>query len=90
LDEVAHRAVDEAGYGQYFPHRVGHGLGIEGHEAPSVVTGNSMLTAPGLTFTVEPGIYLPNLGGVRVEENVVVTPDGVDILTAYPRELRQL
>lgn len=90
LDETAHRIVDDAGYGQYFPHRVGHGLGIEGHEAPSVVTGNSMVTSRGLTFTVEPGIYLPNLGGARVEENVVVTTDGVDVLTAYPRELRSL
>ena len=90
LDETAHRIVDDAGYGQYFPHRVGHGLGIEGHEAPSVVTGNAMVTTPGLTFTVEPGIYLPNMGGARVEENVVVTQDGVDVLTAYPRELRSL
>jgi Xaa-Pro dipeptidase len=90
LDETAHRIVDEAGYGQNFPHRVGHGLGIEGHEAPSVVTGNAMVTTPGLTFTLEPGIYIPNLGGVRVEENVAVTKDGVDVLTAYPRELRSL
>jgi len=90
LDELAHKVVDEAGYGQYFPHRVGHGLGIEGHEWPSVVTGNQIRTTPGLTFTVEPGIYVPGLGGVRVEENVAVTPDGVDILTAYPRELRTL
>ncbi len=49
-----------------------------------------MLTRPGLTFTVEPGIYLPELGGARIEENVVVTPDGVDVLTSYPRELRAL
>jgi Xaa-Pro dipeptidase len=90
LDELAHRLMDEAGYGEYFPHRVGHGLGIEGHEAPSVVTGNSTLAAPGLTFTVEPGIFMQGLGGVRVEENVAVTPDGVDVLTAYPRELQAL
>ncbi len=90
LDETAHRIVDEAGYGQYFPHRVGHGLGIEGHEAPSVVTGNATVTVPRLTFTVEPGIYIPDLGGVRVEENVAVTADGVDVLTAYSREFRSL
>ena len=90
LDELAHRFVDLAGYGQYFPHRVGHGLGIEGHESPSVVTGNSMVAAPGLTFTVEPGIYLPGFGGVRVEENVAVSQNGIDVLTAYPRELREL
>ena len=90
LDETAHRVVDDAGFGQRFPHRVGHGLGIEGHEAPSVVTGNPLVTTPGLTFTVEPGVYLPGFGGVRVEENVAVTKEGVDILTAYPRELRTL
>ena len=90
LDQTAHRIVDQAGYGQYFPHRVGHGLGIEGHEWPSVVTGSGLVALPGLTFTVEPGIYIPNLGGVRVEENVAVTQDGVDVLTAYPRELRSL
>ncbi|HTU02335.1 MAG TPA: Xaa-Pro peptidase family protein [Candidatus Sulfotelmatobacter sp.] len=90
LDELAHRIMDEAGYGQYFPHRVGHGLGIEGHEVPSVVTGNRMVAAPGLTFTVEPGIFILDFGGVRVEENVAVTADGVDVLTAYPRELQVL
>jgi Xaa-Pro dipeptidase len=90
LDELAHQVVDRAGYGQYFPHRVGHGLGIEGHESPSVVTGNTMVAEAGLTFTVEPGIYLPAFGGVRVEENVAVTQNGVEVLTAYPRELREL
>ena len=90
LDETAHRVMAEAGYDRYFPHRVGHGLGIEGHEVPSVVTGNATVTSPGLTFTVEPGIYIPDLGGVRVEENVAVTKDGVDVLTAYPRELRSI
>ena len=55
-----------------------------------MVTGNPLVATPGLTFTVEPGIYLPGFGGVRVEENVAVTKEGVDILTAYPRELRTL
>lgn len=64
-------------------HRVGHGLGIEGHEAPSVVTDNAMVVEPGLTFTVEPGIYIPILGSLRAEENVAVKKDGVDALTAY-------
>jgi Xaa-Pro dipeptidase len=90
LDRLAHSVVDEGGYGKYFPHRVGHGLGIEGHEWPSVVTGNPILTSPGLTFTVEPGIYVPELGGVRVEENIAVSASGVDVLTSYPRELRTL
>ncbi len=90
LDELAHRLVEDAGYGQCFPHRVGHGLGLEGHESPSVVTGNSTLAAPGLTFSVEPGIFIQGFGGVRVEENVAVTPDVVDVLTTYPRELQVL
>ncbi|MFB3817796.1 MAG: M24 family metallopeptidase [Candidatus Methylomirabilales bacterium] len=90
LDRLAHGVVDDAGFGKYFPHRVGHGLGIEGHEWPSVVTGNPIVTSPGLTFTVEPGIYVPELGGVRVEENIAVSESGVDVLTAYPRELRTL
>jgi len=90
LDRIAHDVMDDAGYGKYFPHRVGHGLGIEGHEWPSVVTGSSLVAEPGLTFTVEPGIYIPELGGVRVEENIAVTASGVDVLTAYPRELRAL
>lgn len=69
---------------------MGHGLGIEGHEAPSVVTGNATVATAGLTFTVEPGIYIQDFAGVRVEENVAVTQDGVDVLTAYPRELCSL
>lgn len=90
LDEAAHRFVEATGYGQYFPHRVGHGLGMDGHEAPSVVMGNRQVAAAGLTFTVEPGIYVAGMGGARIEENVAVTPDGVDVLTAFPRELRCL
>lgn len=90
LDETAHRIVDAGGYSRYFPHRVGPGLGMEGHEAPWVVTGNTTVAAPGLTFTVEPGIYIPDFGGVRAEENVAVTKDSVEVLTAYPRELCSL
>lgn len=62
----------------------------EGHEAPSVVTGNATVTAPGFTFTVERGIHIENLGGVRVPQNVAGTKDGVDVLAAHPRELRSL
>lgn len=90
LDELAHRIVDEAGYGPCFMHRVGHGLGMDGHEEPSVVTGNPMVAVPGLTFTVEPCICVQGFGGVRVEENVAVSTDGVEVLTSYPRELRSL
>ena len=60
------------------------------YEVPSAVTGNAMVTRLGLTFIVEPGVYLPDLGGTRIEENVVVTPDGMALLTTYLRELRTL
>lgn len=81
--DPARHATLHAGYGQSFPPCVGHALGIEGHDAPSAVTASVTATAAGLTFTVEPGIYIPDLGGVRVAE-------GVDVLTASPREFRSL
>ncbi len=90
VDQAARRVIEEAGYGKYFTHRTGHGIGMEGHEAPYIREGNKMLLEPGMTFTVEPGIYLPGRNGVRIEDDVVVTADGVEILTSLPRELRQL
>jgi Xaa-Pro dipeptidase len=68
-------------------HRTGHGLGIEVHEPPYIVEGNEQLLKPGMVFTVEPGIYVPGLGGVRIEDNVAVTDHGVDCLTTFPRSL---
>lgn len=90
LDDLAHRVIEEAGLGQYFPHRVGHGLGLEGHEPPYLVSGTTTRTVPGMTFTIEPGIYHPEHGGVRIEDNVAVGEDGVICLTSFPRELRTL
>ncbi|HEX6990207.1 MAG TPA: Xaa-Pro peptidase family protein [Bacillota bacterium] len=90
LDDLAHRAVEEAGLGAYFPHRVGHGLGLEGHEPPYLVSGNEVRTVPGMTFTIEPGIYHPEHGGVRIEDNVAVGETGSVCLTSFPRELRVL
>jgi len=82
--------IEEAGYGQYFIHRTGHGLGLEVHEPPYIVAGNQRPLQPGMTFTVEPGIYLPGRGGVRIEDDVLVTPGGAESMTTFPRELISL
>lgn len=87
VDRAARVVIEEAGYGDYFIHRTGHGLGLEVHEAPSMVAGNQAPLEPGNVFTVEPGIYLPGRGGVRIEDDVVVTADGHRSLTRFSREL---
>jgi Xaa-Pro dipeptidase len=90
VDRAARRVITEAGYGKYFLHRTGHGLGLDIHEQPNIVEGNTQVLEPGMVFTIEPGIYLPNRGGVRIEDNVVVSETGVDVLTTYPKALRYL
>ncbi|MFN8375737.1 MAG: Xaa-Pro peptidase family protein [Anaerolineae bacterium] len=87
VDKAARDVISEAGYGQYFIHRTGHGLGIEGHELPQISDTNDALLVPGNVFTVEPGIYIPGLGGVRIEDNVHITATGADVLTSYPKSL---
>lgn len=87
VDEAARGVITAAGYGEYFIHRTGHGLGLEVHEAPSMMSGNTQRLVEGMTFTVEPGIYLPGVGGARVEDDVVITADGHRSLTSFPREL---
>lgn len=88
VDRAARQVIDAAGYGPRFFHRVGHGLGIEVHEPPYIVQGNEELLEPGMVFTVEPGIYLDGVGGVRIEDDVVVSAQGVDCLTSFERELK--
>jgi Xaa-Pro dipeptidase len=88
VDIAARAVIQQAGYGQHFTHRTGHGIGLEPHEDPYIRGDNLQVLEPGMTFTIEPGIYLPERNGVRIEDNVVITSDGADCLSDMPRELR--
>jgi Xaa-Pro dipeptidase len=88
VDQAARKVIEDAGYGVYFTHRTGHGLGVEGHEEPYMFAENTLLLAPGMTYTVEPGIYLPGRGGVRIEDDILVTNEGCETLSDFPRELQ--
>ena len=88
VDKAARDVIEAAGYGEYFIHRTGHGLGLEGHELPQIASGVDDKLEVGMVFTVEPGIYVPDLGGVRIEDDVVVLENGVKILTSYPKTLK--
>ncbi|GAB7095194.1 aminopeptidase P family protein [Halolamina litorea] len=90
IDRAAREVIEDAGYGDYFPHRVGHGLGLEGHEPPYLVEGNDATLEVGHAVTVEPGVYVGGLGGVRIEDDVVVDENGADVLTTSSRDLRVL
>ena len=90
VDVATRNVINSAGYGQFFTHRTGHGLGMEGHEPPYMFAENSTILKQGMTYTVEPGIYLPGRGGVRIEDNVVLTLDGCETLSDLPRSLQTL
>lgn len=90
IDRAARAQIEEAGYGEYFIHRVGHGLGLDVHEYPSLHGLNEDVMEAGNVYTVEPGVYVPGLGGVRIEDEVHVTPDGARTLTSFPKTLTTL
>jgi len=90
VDDAARAVITAAGYGEYFRHRTGHGLGLEVHEDPYIRSDNPQKLLPGMTFTVEPGIYLPGRGGVRIEDNMVITASGSESLTDFPRQVQVL
>ena len=84
VDAAARRVIEDAGYGpdyKFFTHRVGHGIGMDGHEWPYLVRGNDLVLAPGMTFSDEPGIYIPGEFGVRLEDILLITPDGAELFT---------
>ena len=87
IDRAARKVISDAGYGEFFVHRTGHGIGLEVHEHPYLVEGNTQPLEPGMTFSVEPGIYLPGEFGVRIEDIVACDTDGADTLNLSERRL---
>lgn len=87
IDAAARNVIEQAGYGPYFNHRLGHFIGLEDHEAGDVSAANEAIAQPGMCFSIEPGIYLPGRFGVRLENLVLVTETGCEVLNRYPREL---
>ncbi len=87
IDRIAREHIQQQGYGDYFGHGLGHGIGLAVHEDPLVNSENRGPIQTGMVFTIEPGIYIPNWGGVRIEDMILVTQDGAEVLTSLPREL---
>ena len=88
VDAAARDHIREKGYGEYFGHGTGHGIGLAVHEEPGINAENKGLSEEGMVFTIEPGIYIPDWGGVRIEDMIRVTPQGAEVLTSLPTELK--
>jgi len=87
VDAEARSVIDQAGFGRFFDHGLGHGIGMDIHEAPRLRKESTTILEPGMVVTVEPGVYLPEWGGVRIEDDVLVTPDGCEVLSDLPKSL---
>ncbi|SCZ80372.1 M24 family metallopeptidase [Acidaminobacter hydrogenoformans] len=90
LDIIARKVIVEAGYGEYITHRTGRGVGASYVEGPEVKEGDAIALQPGMIITVEPGIYVPGVGGARIEDTVLITENGYEILTKFPDELKRI
>ncbi|MBI2826987.1 MAG: aminopeptidase P family protein [Planctomycetia bacterium] len=90
VDQVARKIIADAGFGRQFGHGLGHGLGLDIHEAPRLAAAAEQVLKPGMVVTVEPGIYLPGWGGVRIEDDILVTKTGCEILTDVPKKLEEV
>ncbi len=90
VDRVARTVIDKAGYGQYFGHGLGHGLGLQVHEEPRMNPTSQMILEAGMVVTVEPGVYLPGRFGIRIEDDVLVTRDGHEVLSRLPKQFDEV
>ena len=90
LDSLARSIIGDAGYGAFFPHRLGHGIGMDGHESPYIAQGNRAPLVEGNCFSIEPGIYLPGKFGVRIENLLMITPEGQEVINRFPKALTVL
>lgn len=88
VDDAVQKVLEQSQFAQFRRHKTGHGLGLDVHEAPQIMRGNGQLLEPGMVFTIEPGLYRDGEAGVRIEDDVVVTADGIECLTSFSRDLR--